>query len=157
MEIKIIFLELLNFITGVSYLLLFKSIIDNINYKKRSIKVDYVFIILCSIFIFMFKFESSIIFILICFSFYIINYEQNILKCIFISVLYWLLVYISIEYISIDLVFNINYNELIYDLNRNFIVVNIESMIIQDMFILIIFQICIQINKFKSFINIYIS
>lgn len=157
MEIKIIFLELLNFITGVSYLLLFKSIIDNINYKKRSIKVDYVFIILCSIFIFMFKFESSIIFILICFSFYIINYEQNILKCIFISVLYWLLVYISIEYISIDLVFNINYNELIYDLNRNFIVVNIESMIIQDMFILIIFQICIQINKFKSSINIYIS
>lgn len=134
MEIKIIFLELLNFITGVSYLLLFKSIIDNINYKKRSIKVDYVFIILCSIFIFMFKFESSIIFILICFSFYIINYEQNILKCIFISVLYWLLVYISIEYISIDLVFNINYNELIYDLNRNFIVVDIESMIIQDMF-----------------------
>ena len=149
-NIQNIFFDLLNFITRIVYLLVFKSIVDNISCKKFSKKVNYTFIIVVSIFIFMFKFESSIIFILICFCLYKISYEQNILMCISISLLSWFLIYIPIEYISLELVFNINYNSLNFDLNRS----SIESMIIQNMLMLIIFKICIQINKIKSVRNI---
>ncbi|CEP41269.1 GHKL domain-containing protein (plasmid) [Paraclostridium sordellii] len=153
-NIQNIFLNLLNFVTGIVYLLVFKSIVDNISYKKLGERANYIFIIVVSIFIFIFKFESSIIFILICASFYKINYKQNILMCILISLLYWFLIYIPIEYISFDLVFNINYNSLSFDLNRSSIVVEIESMIIQNILMLIIFKICVQINKIKSVKNI---
>ncbi|WP_346047037.1 sensor histidine kinase [Paraclostridium tenue] len=52
---------------------------------------------------------------------------------------------------------NINYNDLILDFNINSIVVDIETMIIQNIFMLIIFKICVQINKFKKFKNICIK
>lgn len=149
--------ELLNFITGAIYLLVFKSIVDNISCKKLSKKINYIFIILFSICIFVFKFERSIIFILICFSFYKINYKQNFLMCIFISLLYWFFVYIPIEHISLDLAFNINYNDLILDFNRNSIVVEIECMLIQNILMSTIFRICVLINKFNSLKNIYIK
>lgn len=150
-----IFFELLNFITGGVYLLIFKSIVDNISCKKFNKRTSYAFIILSSILIFIFKFESSIIFILICVSFYKLNYEQNILMSIFISLLYWFLIYIPIKYISVDLAFNINYNDLILDFNRNSIVVEIECMIFQNILMLTIFRICVQINKLKSLKNTY--
>lgn len=149
-NIQNIFFDLLDFITGIVYLLVFKTIVDNISCKKLGERASYIFIIVVSIFIFIFKFESSIIFILICASFYKINYKQNVLICILISLLYWFLIYIPIEYISLDLVFNINYNSLNFDLNSSSIVVEIESMIIQNILMLIIFKICIQINKIKS-------
>ncbi|CEN21109.1 sensor histidine kinase VirS [[Clostridium] sordellii] len=153
-NIQNVFIYLLDFITGIVYLLVFKSIVDNISCKKLGERANYIFIIVVSIFIFIFKFENSIIFILICASFYKINYKQNILMCILISLLYWFLIYIPIEYISLDLVFNINYNSLNFDLNRSSIVVEIESMIIQNILMLIIFKICVQINKIKSVKNI---
>lgn len=153
-NIQNVFFDLLDFITGIVYLLVFKSIVDNISCKKLGERSNYIFIIVVSIFIFIFKFENSIIFILICASFYKINYKQNILMCILISLLYWFLIYIPIEYISLDLVFNINYNSLNFDLNRSSIVVEIESMIIQNILMLIIFKICVQINKIKSVKNI---
>lgn len=149
-NIQNVFFDLLDFITGIVYLLVFKSMVDNISCKKLGERANYIFIIVVSIFIFIFKFENSTIFILICASFYKINYKQNILMCILISLLYWFLIYIPIEYISLDLVFNINYNSLNFDLNRSSIVVEIESMIIQNILMLIIFKICVQINKIKS-------
>ncbi|CEP43553.1 MAG: sensor histidine kinase [Paraclostridium sordellii] len=149
-NIQNIFFDLLDFITGIVYLLVFKSIVDNISCKKLGERAKYIFIIVVSIFIFIFKLENSIIFILICASFYKVNYKQNILMCILISLLYWFLIYIPIEYISLDLVFNINYNSLKFDLNRSSIVAEIESMIIQNILMLIIFKICIQINTIKS-------
>lgn len=156
-EIYNCFYYLLSFITGLVYLLVFKSISDNLNCKKFRKRMDYAFIICASILIFIFKFESSIIFILIGVTFYKLNYKQNILICIFISLVYWFLIYIPIEHISLNLVFNINYNNLITDFNRKFILVEIESMIMQNVFMLIIFKICMQINKFKRFKNIYIK
>lgn len=155
MDIPNYFFNILSFITGLVYLLLFKSILDNFSGKKFSDRINYIVIILTSMFIFIFKFESSIIFILICVAFYKFNYEQNILKSFFISLIYWFCIYIPIEYISLELVFNINYNDLIQDFNRNPIVVQIESMIIQNIFMLVIFQICTQINKFRSIKNTY--
>ncbi|MBC6005018.1 GHKL domain-containing protein [Paeniclostridium sp. NSJ-45] len=156
-DIQNIFLNLLDFITGVVYLLVFKSILDNISCKKLRRRINYTIIILFSICIFSFKFESSIIFILICCVFYKINYEQNILMCIFISLLYCFLVYIPIEYISLDLVFYINYNDLILNFNRSSILVEIESMIIQNILMIIIFKICVQINRFKNFKDLFIK
>ena len=144
------FLNLLGLITGIVYLITFESIVENISCKKLGKRIKYVFIIVVSIFTFIFKFENSIIFILICASFYKINYKQNILICILISLLYWFLIYIPIKYISLDLVFYINYNSLNFDLNRSSILTEIEIMIIQDILMLIIFNVCVQINKIKS-------
>lgn len=145
------FFILLDFITGLVYLLVFKSILDNFSSKKFSNKIIYVFIFLTSIFIFIFKFENSIIFILLCVIFYKLNYKQDLLICILISLSYWILIYLPIEYISVDIVFNINYNELVHDFNIDYIVVDIENMIIQNILMLVVFQICIQIKKFKDF------
>lgn len=154
-DISIYFCTLLDFITGFVYLLVFKSIVDNFSCKKFNNQIIYAFIFLTSIFIFIFEFESSIIFILLCVVFYKFNYQQKFLKCIFISLAYWFLIYIPIEYISVGVVFNINYNDLIQDFNRDFIVVEMECMIILNLLMLIVFQICVQINKFKSFKDTY--
>jgi DNA-dependent RNA polymerase auxiliary subunit epsilon len=148
-------LNILSFVTGLVYLLLFKSILDNFSCKKFNDPIIYIVIFLTSIFIFIFKFESSIIFILICVSFYKINYKQNILKCFFIGLIYWFCIYMPLEYISLDLVFNINYNDSIQDFSRGCVIVEIESMIIQNIFMLVIFQICTQRNIFKTFKNTY--
>lgn len=155
MDINNYFFDLLYFITGFVYLLLFKSIVDNFSPKKNNNKVIYTYIFIISMSIFIFKFENAIILISLCIIFYIFNYNQNFLKCIFISLLYWLIVYIPIEYISVDTVFYINYNDLIQNFATDYIVVDIESMIIQNILMLSIFQVSIQINKFKSFENKY--
>lgn len=154
-DINNYFYAIISFITGLVYLLLFKSILDNFSCKKLSDRINYIVIILTSIFIFIFKFERSIIFILICVAFYRINYDQSILKCFFISLVYWFFIYIPIEYVSLDLAFYINYNYLTQDFYINSIIVEIESMIIQSIFMLVIFQICTQIKNFQSFKNAY--
>lgn len=157
MDIQNVFFYLLDFITGFIYLLVFKSIVDSISCKKFSIKINYIFIILFSIGIFVFRFESSIIFILICFTFYKINYEQSFLRCICISLIYWFLIYIPIEYISLHVAFNINYNNLMSDFNGNSIIAEIECMIMQNILMLIVFMICVQISKFKNFKDLFIK
>lgn len=154
-DINNYFFALLDFITGFVYLLLFKSIVDNFSSKKFNNKIIYTCIFIISMFIFIFQFESSIILISLCIVFYKFNYNKNLLICIFISLLYWFIVYTPIEYISADAIFYINYNDLIQDFARDYIVVDIESMIIQNILMLSMFQICIQINKFKSCENIY--
>lgn len=155
MDIHNCLFNILSFITGLVYLFLFKSILDNFNCKKFSDNTNYIVIILISIFIFIFKFEISMIFILICVVFYKINYNQSILKCFFISLIYWFFIYIPLEYISLNLVFNINYNDLTQDFYINSTIVDIEFMIIQNIFMLVIFQICTQKKKFKRFKNTY--
>lgn len=154
-DINNYFFALLDFITGFVYLLLFKSIVDNFSSKKFNNKIIYTCIFIISMFIFIFQFESSIILISLCIVFYKFNYNKNLLICIFISLLYWFIVYTPIEYISSDAIFYINYNDLIQDFARDYIVVDIESMIIQNIIMLSIFMICIQINKFKNFENKY--
>lgn len=91
---------------------------------------------LISIVIFIFEFESSIVFILICFTFYRINYNESILKCIVVSCIYWFCIYIPIEYISLDLAFIINFNDLTKDYYISPNKVELESMIIQFVFML---------------------
>lgn len=156
-DIQNIFFYLLDFITGLMYLLVFKSIVDNISCKKFSMRINYISIILLSTFIFIFKSKSKIILILICFTFYKTNYKQNFLRCIFISLLYWFIVYIPIEYISVHLSFNINYNNLMFDFNHNLIEIELECMIMYNMIMLIVFMICTQISKFKNFKNLFIK
>lgn len=155
MDIHNCLFNILSFITGLVYLLLFKSILDNFSCKKFNDPIIYIVIILTSIFLFIFKFESSIIFILVCIVFCKINYNQNILKSFFISLIYWFCIYMPLEYISLDLVFSINYNDSIQGFSRGCVIVEIESMIIQNIFMLVIFQICTQKKKFKHFKNTY--
>lgn len=156
-DINNYFFILLEFITILVYLLVFKSIVDNFSCKKFSDKIIYVFIVLTSIFIFIFQFESSIMFILLCVFFYKFNYHQRIFACIFFSLSYWFLIHIPIEHISLNIVFNINFNNLVQDFTKDYIVFNIENMIIRNILMLVISQIFIQINKFKGFQNIYIK
>lgn len=154
-DINNYFSALLDLITGFVYLLLFKSIVDNFSSKKFNNKIIYTCIFIISMFIFIFQFESSIILISLCIVFYKFNYNQNLLICVLISLLYWFILYTPIEYISVDAIFYINYNDLIQDFARNYTVADIESMITQNILMLSMFQICIQINKFKNCENTY--
>ncbi len=147
------FFNILSFINGLVYLLSFKSILDNFSCKKFSDHINYMVIVLTSIIIF--KLESPIIFILICVIFYKINYNQSILKCFLITLISCFLIYIPIAYISLDLVFNINHNDLTQGFKTNSLILKTESMIIQNIFMLVIFQICTQKKRFESFKNKY--
>lgn len=149
------FFDLLIFITGSVYLIIFNYIIDSFSAKRLSNKCIYISIIVFSIFIFIVEFKYSIIYVIICFIFFKLNYKQNTLICIFVSLLYWLVVYISIEYISMDIVLNINYKNLVHNFDTNYMVAYIESLIIQNMLMLVIFKTLIQIKKFKNFKNKY--
>ncbi len=96
-------INIVSFIDVLIYLFLFKSILDHLSHKKISTKLIYTITILMSIAIFIFEFESPIIFILICVAFYKIIYSESYLKCFIVSIIYWFFVYIPIEYISLDL------------------------------------------------------
>ena len=147
------FFNILSFINGLVYLLSFKSILDNFSCKKFSNYINYIVIILTSIVIF--KLESPIIFILTCAIFYKVNYNQSILKCFLITLISFILIYVPIVYFSLDLVFNINHSDLTQGFKTNSLILKTESMIIQNIFMLVIFQICTQKKRFESFKNKY--
>lgn len=154
-DISNCFFDILSFTTGLGYLILFKSILDNFNCKKFNDRINYTIIIFIAIFIFAFALENEIIFILICTTFYKINYEQSILKCFFISLMYWFLVYIPIENISLYLAFNINYNDITEHFYTDSLIVEIECMIIENIFMIVIAKIFNQMGKLKTIKNTY--
>lgn len=155
MDISNCFYNILSFTTVLSYLILFKYILDNFNCKKFNNRINYTIIIFIAIFIFGFELENEIIFILISTIFYKINYEQSILKCFLISLIYWFFVYIPIENISVYLAFNINYNDLTENFYTDSIIVEIECMIIENIFMMVIAKISNQTVKLKNIKNTY--
>ncbi len=144
-------INMLSFVDGLVYLFLFKSILDHLSYKKISNKLIYTITILTSISIFIFKFESPIIFVLIFVIFYKIVYSEACLKCFIVSIIYWFCIYAPIEYISLDLAFIINYNNLTQSYYINSNRVELESMIIQIVFMLALLFALIYIKNFYRF------
>lgn len=153
-DIQSYFFYFLKFINIFLYLLIFKTIVDNISYKKFSNQFIYAFIFLLSMIIFIIKIKVSIAFILASLVFYKSSYKQSILKCIFISLFYWFIVYILFGCLNIGLVFNINYNDLTLDFNIHPKTFIIECMILQNILMIILFNMSNQLNKFKNFKNI---
>lgn len=147
-DIHTCFFNIISLIDGIVYLLVFKSLLDKLSVQKLSNHINYSIVFVTSILIFILKFESSILFIFICIVFYKINYNESIFKCILVSILYWVFIYIPIEYISLDLAFYINYNELAKDLYVNSIKFEIESMLIQILFMVVISYVLTHIKAF---------
>lgn len=145
------FAHVTSFINILIYLFLFKHILDYFSHRKFDNKIIYEVMFVISIVIFIFEFESSIVFVLICFIFYIINYRESILKCILVSCIYWFCIHTPIEYISLDLAFIINFNDLTKDYYINPNKVELESMIIQFVFMLSLLYTLIYAKNFYRF------
>ena len=148
--VQSIFLSILSIIAGCIYILTFKSIGDTINDTSND-GYNYLFYLILSIS--MLKLKNSILLILIIALFYYINYRKNIFISTLISGLYWGFIYIPIKHTSIDLISSINSNSL----NPHSVIFDIETLIMQNILMLIAFSISNQISKFKGVKNLNIK
>lgn len=142
------FINFVNFFSGLIYLFFFKIGLDHLSEKKYSNVFVYSTLLLFSILIYYCDFEAPIIFAFACLLFYKLNYKVRILRCIIISFIYWLFMYITMEYVSVYLAFVINYNDISNDYYINIDNVVLESVIIQAIFMLLALYIFIYIKKF---------
>ncbi|MGL5752236.1 MAG: hypothetical protein ACRCXT_17005, partial [Paraclostridium sp.] len=136
LNIDYIFWNIFNFTNIFIYFILFGLLISN---TKSKIYPKTKYLVLGLISLISFACNSNVVLISTCTSiiFHKLNYDEDILKCIYSSVIYWFIIYQSIEFISSNIIYIINYSSIFKIEVIDSTIVIIESLILKIVLMII--------------------
>lgn len=142
-----------NYLNILIYFLLYSLMVGSLSKK------NYIILIILSIGSFIIKDNITLISILSCTIFYKLNCNENIIKCIISSSIYWLIIYRITEKAVSNLIYIINYSNIFAGKVIDSNIVMIESIILKVIILIIlyiIYKYFIRMRKLNRLVDVII-